>query len=382
MIDLFSLRDTRDELGMGSIRDAWADRLVPGTSTIQTRARYFLFVPWMYRWLEEKGERADRVARVGRKAELELINAIERTDPDAVPIGARAGAKLKRLPSSIYWNGMRQLRILLFAGSQERYHRSFAGGRAREWAMGEGESMETPNWNPHLPPAPEDFPEVARLELTRPEAEFLNDQWQQHGRGSLMAFLLARDRLDEEVDFPWQHPGVPAMRPELRRWLGHARNFSTLLHGAALLYNLLLAEASWAKLRRHEGLAQEYRLRLGKWAATVEANRSELGEWNRPEFWALGYEVNRRLPHASQSFAEDWFDCVLRSRSSRDILDDPDARALIARHETYLKRNRSRIRSSEHLQRWGGKAGTAQIDFRWGITQRLVADIQAGLGNA
>ena len=29
--------------------------------------------------------------------------------------------------------------------------------------------------------------------------------------------------------------------------------------------------------------------------------------------------------------------------------------------------------------RWQGSSGTARIDFRWGITQRLVRDVQAGL---
>lgn len=38
---------TLDELGIGSIRDTFSDELFPGTSTIQTRARYFLFVPWI-----------------------------------------------------------------------------------------------------------------------------------------------------------------------------------------------------------------------------------------------------------------------------------------------------------------------------------------------
>ena len=51
VIDLFALRDTRDELGIAAVRDSWADRLAPGTSTIQTRARYFLFIPWIYQRL-------------------------------------------------------------------------------------------------------------------------------------------------------------------------------------------------------------------------------------------------------------------------------------------------------------------------------------------
>ena len=48
VVDLFGEHDTRDELGIGSVRDAFADMLFPGTSTIMTRARYFLLVPWTW----------------------------------------------------------------------------------------------------------------------------------------------------------------------------------------------------------------------------------------------------------------------------------------------------------------------------------------------
>jgi hypothetical protein len=45
ILALFRERDTRDELGVGVIRDLIADEFFPGTSTIQTRLRYMLFVP-------------------------------------------------------------------------------------------------------------------------------------------------------------------------------------------------------------------------------------------------------------------------------------------------------------------------------------------------
>src|SRR5258708_2462786 len=38
--------DARDELGLGTVRDSFADLLFPGLSTIQERIRYFLFVQW------------------------------------------------------------------------------------------------------------------------------------------------------------------------------------------------------------------------------------------------------------------------------------------------------------------------------------------------
>lgn len=37
-----------DELGIGVIRDAYADILFPGISTIQTRAKYFVLMPYLF----------------------------------------------------------------------------------------------------------------------------------------------------------------------------------------------------------------------------------------------------------------------------------------------------------------------------------------------
>ena len=43
IVAMFSQRESRDELGLGRIRDALSDTLFPGTSVLLTRARYFLF---------------------------------------------------------------------------------------------------------------------------------------------------------------------------------------------------------------------------------------------------------------------------------------------------------------------------------------------------
>ena len=51
VINLLSEQGAVDELGIGVIRDAFANYFFPGTSTIQTRAKYFLIVPYMLRVL-------------------------------------------------------------------------------------------------------------------------------------------------------------------------------------------------------------------------------------------------------------------------------------------------------------------------------------------
>jgi len=40
--------EARDELGIGAIRDGFSDLLFPGTSTVQTRLRYFLMIPRIF----------------------------------------------------------------------------------------------------------------------------------------------------------------------------------------------------------------------------------------------------------------------------------------------------------------------------------------------
>src|SRR5690242_8958754 len=67
VIDLFRERGTLDELGIGTIRDTFAEHFFPGTSTIQTRGRYFLFIPWMYRQIEEERVPSSRVGRRARE---------------------------------------------------------------------------------------------------------------------------------------------------------------------------------------------------------------------------------------------------------------------------------------------------------------------------
>ena len=49
VINLLSEQGAVDELGIGIIRDAFANYFFPGTSTIQNRAKYFLIVPYVLR---------------------------------------------------------------------------------------------------------------------------------------------------------------------------------------------------------------------------------------------------------------------------------------------------------------------------------------------
>ena len=69
VIDLFREKGTLDELGIGSIRDTFANHLFPAISTIESRARYFLFVPWHFQEADRLGYRGQALLQLSATAE-------------------------------------------------------------------------------------------------------------------------------------------------------------------------------------------------------------------------------------------------------------------------------------------------------------------------
>ena len=85
VINLLSEQGAVDELGIGVIRDAFANYFFPGTSTIQTRAKYFLIVPYMLREAVDGryGKDANRVLRAIDSAEKDCGIRLLEADPKA-----------------------------------------------------------------------------------------------------------------------------------------------------------------------------------------------------------------------------------------------------------------------------------------------------------
>lgn len=383
VIELFGERTTRDELGLGSIRDAFADLLFPGTSTIQTRAKYFLFIPWIYLALEGKRVPSATVALKARKLETELIIALKATDEVGV-IGGRAKENLQRLPSSIYWQGLHAWGIRQFLGAPDAYHRSLDLCYARRLAHRaarhefDGESQGEPvlaNWHAGLPAAPDEFPDVATFQLEPSEAEYLRERILSHCAGSLLA-LLVRDGMDvEDIEAAWLlEADLP---PNLREQLKHGRNFSEVMLGAQLLYNLLLAERSHSA-----DWTESYRARLQDWWQTVSARRLAFESWDRQRFWQIVYHSNPRVSGRARAFVNSWIDQVLQATQLTQVADAAPARLLIEQREVRLKGGLARLRNQRALELWPGAAGDRQLDLRWNSARRIVLDIVKGREDA
>lgn len=383
VVDLFREHDTRDELGVGSVRDAFADMLFPGTSTIMTRARYFLLVPWTYLRLEKMRIGSAQIVARARRAETDLVEVIERSDDSEGNIGKLAKTALKRLPSSVYWQGLSIWGIRTFQGAQAQYHRSLdryysqtvrQGGRATERDI-EHDDLVAPNWHAGLVPPPAGFPSTCSLSLTRGEAEYLAERIRLSPAtsGSLLAEFVAQRRRSDYVPFVWEHPYSAELSPKLAELVDHAQNFSEIMHGAPLLYNLILAEqAKW------DDAVDAYRKRFSEWGQLISKRSSILTAWKRQRFWELVRTFNPRISTPTYEFINSWWDLALEGDAAR-LRDSASVRSLISDRERRLKKNLARIGNPRAQELWNGDSGSAQLEFRWGITQRLLQDIFDGL---
>jgi hypothetical protein len=381
VIELFGERTTRDELGLGSVRDAFADMLFPGTSTIQTRARYFLFIPWMYLQLEDKRIPSADIARRARKLETGLMAAIESSDDSGGLVGRRAKGDVQRLASSVYWQGLLVWGIRQFSGSQDEYDRSldlfYRLRQSRHHSSHEfdGESMAEPegsNWHVSLPPAPDDFPHVASFSLQHDEAEYLRERILTHCDGSMLAHLL-RERIPvAEISFAWEL--ADAVPPMLRERLSHGQNFSEVMHGAQLLYNLMLAEKCDRQDKR-----EEYEESLKTWWRRVELRQAELNTWSRQRFWQVVAIGNPRVSARAKAFIDRWVELVRHAGHQSDVVESAAARQLVDHREQQLKGSLARLHSQRAQELWGGAAGIQQLDLRWNKSRGLIVDILNGL---
>jgi hypothetical protein len=363
MVDCFREEDTRDELGIGVIRDAIADRLFPGTSTIQTRVRYFLFIPWLFRGLNSRDAAPDRFAQRLRQMQDRLRESLVKGGEEIGVIGFRAGRDVQRLPSSVYWYGLRRLGILRFHGSEYEYRNelSHQGVGKETLKTDDGEPVDESDkglWDPRLPDPPDAWLDATTFALTEEEADYLEHRVNMSAGNSLLAHLIHLRVSPAESRFAWEHVEPARLPAALNEELLQAQNFSESMHGASLLYNLMLATNTSSK-----DLVERYQNDMAEWWERRNLRAAELTAWDRPRFWALLAAWNARVTVATHTFVEAWLDAIGRARRVEDVSGDRGLHDLISLREQRLKGPRARLGNPHAL--WNGASGTAQLDYRW-----------------
>lgn len=387
VMDMFADQGVIDELGLGTIRDSISDLLFPGISTIQTRAKYFLLIPWIFQDIERNGK-IDRFFSELEQSEIHFIKTLRLNSKDE---GGIIGATLrnanpKRKPSSVYWNGLITYGIRHFKGSITDYinyvqrHHKMKANRKKLVAEGDGNVpgddtdathlYQNPLWC-QLPTPPADWKENLTIKLTQEEALFLCEVITRSSRNSLWANILRHD-IDKAISFSsiddFLH--LPNLPEELKVLLQIAIDFNLIMQGAFIRYNLLIQR------NRENGRDAEL---LPIWDSYLKKMKNFHWDiWNSQVLWKLFPYIHI----STQRFVENWIETI-----KGDAYWEAKGDQLIKDRELRLKGfKRARLFDKSIAQKQQAFTGiTVQagevyyLNYRWAVARIILTDIQNGL---
>ena len=280
VLDLLAEAGTLDELGISPIRDAYANLFFPATSTIQTKAKYFLCVPYAFKDLEKGNyENFNSILKALNEKEKQCGEQLYLKTPNADGIiGAsviRHGSWVKRQPSEIYWGGIRRLGIFVGGNmSISEYLRFISGNTNQKNTIkrlgnhndtaeenqcddsGAGQDTYKRFWN--LPTYKRNWLENICIDLTKQEAIFLKNQVILNCKGSMFAEVMSND-LTDFVDIKgFEQLGAGYIKnfpQDIQDDYFNAVAFSEFVYVLRVLYNMIVsngenqqANEEWSKI--------------------------------------------------------------------------------------------------------------------------------------
>ncbi len=232
------------------------------------------------------------------------------------------------------------------------------------------------NWDPHLPDAPEGFPKGAKFDLARAEAKYLQDRITQSHDKSLLAVMINAQSF-YEGDYFWNNASlINELLQPLKDIVGYSHNFAQTMHGAVLLYNLMLAQA-----QKNDELIEDYTESIKAWADDMKSLWNNLSDWysDISTFWNCNAFQYANIPYPTKQFVEMWCKLVFEKSLIDKIAVSIEAKELIRQREVRLKKQRARLENKRYLELWQGSSGIGMIDYRWRRVSRIIQDIRKGL---
>lgn len=371
ILRLLGTQTALDELGVGTVRDGFSDLIFPGISTLQTRAKYFVLIPYLFALAEIRTFKSPReVLEFIHTQENQLVRTLVEQSPGADGIiGSRnykQGKTVKMKPSTIYWSGLRATSILRYPDMSidNACRVTMARGQKRHETVLKTEGEETAGDDKDalrggLPvvfspiAADYDFMKTAAIELTVAEAEYLYERFTRSVNtcNSLTAYMLKNKLL-----FP-SFEEIPAdnLDGDLKHSVRLAQEFADFIYGAHLLYNIIYAEGC--------GYEDEDTVYI----------KEEFDDW-RGDYRSIDLDdviATTRCAGDTGHFLK-LFDKAIRERNV------PAARELIIRREKQVKPNRAKLNRPEQY-RYERPVHYYKMDYRYGTAKTIIADILAGL---
>jgi hypothetical protein len=395
VIRLFSEQGVRDELGFGTVRDVIADKLFPGTSTIQTRAKYFLFVPYIFLKLQDEASRSkklrnspDRMKKFVEDEEQNLRNHLITLEDSSGTFGKR-NEKLERYPNEVYWAGLKKWGIFKDDVGRSAYYEELTQRIEifKDWHKknidDENDYNQKPSrfWNAEIENLynDKDVRALYSFELHKKEASFLRAQINECCNDSLLNSILSNEVQIEDIDIFWDLKIRKVINEQFKDILFHSKQFSLLVCGAVRAYFYYCAsKLETPLLDDYEGFFEEW---------FVESKKSEFSSWSTEDFFNYLYTLDEKANvHLTKVFSRQFKEEFDAASTYKDMLESNSLLKLIQKRELDLKKiKRARLSNDEPLKRWGNSLNGVAFkaygpDFRWRQSKRIILDIFNGLG--
>lgn len=396
VLDFLSAPGVVDELGIGVIRDSFADRMFPGLSTIQTRAKYFTLTALLLRKYQVEERSKPRPRTLERFLEDEektcRITLAERHGAGRQNLGIIGGSfgtrndrDVVRRASSVYWNGLREFRFISPNGlSLSEFGRRLADEKKQlrslleETKQDRGDDRDAEDFSSLIrirpPEISKDYWTDLSIDLTREEADFLRGQIAVHQPDSVIGQIMKSDSVMDQVirlqgdanfsDFS-ELPFIVGLKSEeLRRSVHHARDFWRIMKGAHIRYNCLLQAAGFGTSE----LKAEFEKEWDEWRDDIA--KFPAG-WDSTFMWAL---VSRhgQVKDSTRIFIDGWIDQARQGARDLRLCDE-----LVIRQERLNKGKRARLRPGSQ-ESANARVGLDRVEYRLPQMRQLVSDIRAG----
>ncbi|MRG95717.1 DUF6361 family protein [Polyangium spumosum] len=410
-----------DEMGVLAIHTGYADHFFPGTSVLQTRARYLFFVCWNFLWLaRQRGITAANLAKRKDEADLWVTrNLVATQKPAASPGGTGPDMqgiigvnvfyeKPPRLPAQrvdfVYWTALRRWG---FYRSRTAYDRAQLFRRWRGAAIGRvGEAVDEGQDDTiraerlaefMVPTAPTDWQKEEcsglTFELTGPEARWLQERLLSLDEVAEGPRLLAKaaelcaqtpPRMDPDAR-PWDDPlAVEAARAARQSdRLERARQASALAYYVRAIYGALVEWVVEVTARTHRDVPlRHYRDRLADLAGNRSVRDASLA-MSLPDLYTDVPRIPSRLRRALEH-VQGGLRRIAQGEDAEAVFMNEDTHRLFEAVERDRKGARARLtRTDQGAARRVGfgpdTVGVYDLDYRWGRVRSLLWDLHRGL---
>lgn len=382
ILDMLKPEGVVDELGIGSIRDAIADQMFPGISTIQTRAKYFFIIPYIlyeYQLLTTAKKKSKTPAKYleDREYEImwELADKYEHKDGTGViGITKYKPDKIMRRPSAIYWNGLSVFGLIRHGGLGVDTFLNRRKHTAETLLSEIPEGDDAPHDDPDVDydnlfnlklSYDKKWLENLTLNLTPAESELLSHRMREAGRGKLIGTLLENKDIygtlkssNSFADF-----AKTAVQLELdekvRIMLILAHDFSELMYGAHIAYNCILQEEKFS----NDVFSEDW----SEWIKNIKEAMIDYSGFNPDVLFVYAFNVRDH----TRTFVHQWWDFVRSSSPSEKSRNE-----LIIRQEYQTKLVKARIRQKKYddvkEEFW---LGLEKLEYRLPQAKRILSDI-------